>query len=437
MDHANAPETGGQARPNQRRQLKAGDCLIARGAPVRAAWRVLSGRIVARDAGAPDAPDAPDEAGDQDPPAHRSRSDSSAACGAPRALAAGHGPGELVALVPALLGGLSHRDWVAVADSEVVEQPRESLVTTLASDPSEALAALNRLSRRTRAWLELLDDEELRARWGGPRDGALDRLLSGLQRGLLRLRSSQESRISEQLSRSGGRRRLRAGDVLLREGAPADWAARIVSGRVLARKNVGGAMVELGTAGPGEIVGEMAVLDGQTRSAEVIAVEDTIADPIPAAMLEDLLVGAPEDAARSIRLLSSRLRRLVEFVDELRETEAPSPGLPRPGLLVELFDVGRDVLRHDLVRLRGVLKAEDRALRTLVGTWHRRTRGEASREEMKAANAALRELLKTLGIGGLAVLPMAFLTIPMLVKLGTRFGVEVLPRLELDETDLV
>ena len=60
-------------------------------------------------------------------------------------------------------------------------------------------------------------------------------------------------------------------------------------------------------------------------------------------------------------------------------------------------------------------------------TYRKFTWGAASKEEMKMANRQLADLLKGLGIGVFAILPFAPLTIPAVIMLGRRFGVNVLP----------
>ncbi len=55
------------------------------------------------------------------------------------------------------------------------------------------------------------------------------------------------------------------------------------------------------------------------------------------------------------------------------------------------------------------------------------SQGKCSKEEMKKANAQFRDLIKSMGLGIILVLPFAPITIPVIVKLGKRLGVDVLP----------
>ena len=63
------------------------------------------------------------------------------------------------------------------------------------------------------------------------------------------------------------------------------------------------------------------------------------------------------------------------------------------------------------------------------------TKGEASKDEMKLANEQFQDILKTLGLGVFAVLPFAPMTIPFIVKLAHKFGIEILPSSFMDSEE--
>ncbi|HEY4723483.1 MAG TPA: ATP-binding protein [Anaerolineae bacterium] len=65
------------------------------------------------------------------------------------------------------------------------------------------------------------------------------------------------------------------GDVIFQEGEQSDDCAYVIcSGRVVAFKGDAQSPMVLGYRGAGEIIGEMALLDGEPRSATVVAIED-------------------------------------------------------------------------------------------------------------------------------------------------------------------
>ena len=63
----------------------------------------------------------------------------------------------------------------------------------------------------------------------------------------------------------------------------------------------------------------------------------------------------------------------------------------------------------------------------MLSIYRRYTQGQTSKEELKRANEQFVDILKGLGLGVFAVLPFAPLTIPLVVKLGSLVGVDVLP----------
>gem|GEM_PF-3561907 len=88
----------------------------------------------------------------------------------------------------------------------------------------------------------------------------------------------------------------------------------------------------------------------------------------------------------------------------------------------------RDQAVEMLERIRPVLAEERAETRQMLATYRRYVRGEASEAEMEVANEQFRELLKLTGLGALATLPFAPVTLPAMVKVGHHFGIEIIPR---------
>lgn len=89
-------------------------------------------------------------------------------------------------------------------------------------------------------------------------------------------RSLNESHRSY-LARCTGTSRYRAGDVIIRQGEEGNHLSIIVSGRVeVRRERPGRESIVLNELGPGQFVGEMALLDDRPRTATVVALEDTL-----------------------------------------------------------------------------------------------------------------------------------------------------------------
>ena len=78
------------------------------------------------------------------------------------------------------------------------------------------------------------------------------------------------------LARACTERTYKSGAAIVKQGNPGVGLFIIVSGSVTVEKTTEqGQRIELATHGPGEVIGEMAVLDGAPRSADVIAQEET------------------------------------------------------------------------------------------------------------------------------------------------------------------
>lgn len=87
----------------------------------------------------------------------------------------------------------------------------------------------------------------------------------------------------------GHKRVLEVGEVLFREGEAGDNAYLIDSGLLEICRRVGNAEVVIGTAGVGEMVGEMALIDSQPRSATVRALKTSELTTIPKEAFLDTL----------------------------------------------------------------------------------------------------------------------------------------------------
>lgn len=84
-------------------------------------------------------------------------------------------------------------------------------------------------------------------------------------------------------------------------------------------------------------------------------------------------------------------------------------------------------LKAALTTLRDGLKEETVETREMLEIYSRYSVNQATNEEMRRANRQLKDLIKMMGLGVLLVLPMAPISIPLIVKLGHRLGVDVLP----------
>jgi CRP-like cAMP-binding protein len=101
--------------------------------------------------------------------------------------------------------------------------------------------------------------------------------------------------------------RYQAGEVLFRERDPGDVMYVIQAGAVRISKEIGGHVRQLAVLGPGEFLGEMAILNGKPRTATATVVEDARCLVIDAKTLEQMVAKNSEIALRLIKKLAKRL----------------------------------------------------------------------------------------------------------------------------------
>lgn len=111
-------------------------------------------------------------------------------------------------------------------------------------------------------------------------------------------------------------RKLAPGDVLMRKGELADSLFIINEGWVkIVTEDKKGDELIINKCGPGEIIGEMALLDSGPRSATVIAIENSEALELKQEAFQDLLDKNPNVSLSIIRSYSNRLRFSTKYIE--------------------------------------------------------------------------------------------------------------------------
>ncbi len=126
------------------------------------------------------------------------------------------------------------------------------------------------------------------------------------------------------------------GDVLFAQGDLGDTLMVIAEGTLLARvRRPSGLEVELARFGPGDIVGELAVVDAQPRSATLVAAERTVVYELSRDGLARLAREAPVAATTLLRsIAATAVRRLRWTTDQIvRQLDGASrlDAAPRAG----------------------------------------------------------------------------------------------------------
>lgn len=130
--------------------------------------------------------------------------------------------------------------------------------------------------------------------------------------------SSLSNRFLNGIAKACTERTFAPGDAIVKQGNPGVGLFMIVSGRVkVVKTNDRGERLELATHGPGEVVGEMSVLDGAQRTADVLAEDETTCLVLTAWDFRSFMESHPEVA----------LEILPVVVQRFRETNAALTGM--------------------------------------------------------------------------------------------------------------
>ena len=180
-----------------------------------------------------------------------------------------------------------------------------------------------------------------------------------------------------ELERRAGRRRFKRGATLMNEGGPGAEVMLLVTGRVKVTVNsAAGREIVLGFQGPGELIGELAVIDHGPRSGTTEALEPVEALAIGAADFHALLE-RPSFAAAMLRSLVRRFRdadrgriefaasqslgrvasRLVELAERHGEPDGDAIAITLPITQEELAGwtgSSREAVAKSLASLRGL-----------------------------------------------------------------------------------
>ena len=127
------------------------------------------------------------------------------------------------------------------------------------------------------------------------------------------------------LEKAGLRRSYRPRETLFQKGDPSDFMVAVISGCVrICVYSVDGREIVLNLIEPGQVLGEIAALDGQGRTADAIAVDKVEALIIDRASVRRVLADRPEAAFRLIETLCTRLRRTSNQVEIIGYRDLPA-----------------------------------------------------------------------------------------------------------------
>ncbi len=120
----------------------------------------------------------------------------------------------------------------------------------------------------------------------------------------------------DELGELGQMRTLSRGQTLYQKGDPGDFMAVVLSGGLKACSfSVSGAETVLNLLVPGDVLGEIAAIDGRERTTDVVALDDSELLTISRAALLRRMEDDPELTLALARALCARLRRTSEALE--------------------------------------------------------------------------------------------------------------------------
>jgi CRP/FNR family cyclic AMP-dependent transcriptional regulator len=126
-----------------------------------------------------------------------------------------------------------------------------------------------------------------------------------------------EDQVAELIDQAG-LRSYRANTVVMQKGDEATALYVLLSGHVkVFASDESGKEIVLNELGPGDYLGELALIEDSTRTASVITVEPSRFLVIPKASFEAFLISRPAVALHLLGALAARIRKLTEEVERL------------------------------------------------------------------------------------------------------------------------
>ena len=107
-----------------------------------------------------------------------------------------------------------------------------------------------------------------------------------------------------------------AGKVIIKEGEPGDAVYVLLDGELQVTKFAGGHDVKVDVRRPGEVIGEMSLLDNAPRAATVRAITSSRLLVISKDMFDDVLYSSPNAAVAILHTVTARLRQNEALLHE-------------------------------------------------------------------------------------------------------------------------
>ena len=114
-------------------------------------------------------------------------------------------------------------------------------------------------------------------------------------------------------------------ETIVSKGDPADEFYVLLRGRAkVTAQGKEGADTAINVMGPGEVFGEVGILDGQPRSATVTTLEECEMAVVDKRAFDGLLAASPAVAIRLLTVLAGRIRELTTRVEDRAFLDVPA-----------------------------------------------------------------------------------------------------------------
>jgi len=203
----------------------------------------------------------------------------------------------------------------------------------------------------------------------------------------------------ERIASLAARRAYRKGSAIFAQGDPGDALFGVASGRVrISASGAGGQEVFLNIMEPGDTFGEIAVMDGLTRTAGATALDDVTLIVIKRTDFLQLIEREPQLAIHLLKLLCERLRWTSELVEESAFLAGPARLAKRLLILASLHGrsarVGYLELRISQAELARFLGISRQIVNQHLSEWRRHGWVELGRSQIVIRNTdALRRMI--------------------------------------------
>ena len=191
-------------------------------------------------------------------------------------------------------------------------------------------------------------------------------MLSGLDAELLRkipLFRELPQQALESIARLARERVYEPQAVVVQQDEPSDGIYLINAGRLAVSVATGdGRVTTIGQMGPGEIIGEISLLDGGPRSATVVAISESRLVAIDREAFLMLVRNQPSISLALVSVLARRLRALTRWADDI--VGLPVPARLAKRLIALVAESGQQTGPH---RFRIGVKLSQTDLGTRVG----------------------------------------------------------------------